>query len=289
MNWKSKGKKVTIGSHSIFVIDEGRRDAPVLLILHGYPSCSYDYYKVLPILTKKYRVVVHDHLGFGYSDKSPEYSYSLIDQAEMAMALWQKLGISEATLLGHDYGTSVLTEIVARWNYGFRPINITGLIVGNGSMLIDMSQLLLSQKILMNPRWGPLLAKLATRGYFHYNMKKLWADKSKYDRADIDVLFDLCFDSAARKVFSNITQYIAERHKYWDRWITNGIFKTDLPVHIYWGDKDPVAVIAMADRLQKNISGSTLEVLENVGHYPMLEAPEKWAGVVERQMALLTQ
>jgi pimeloyl-ACP methyl ester carboxylesterase len=47
------------------VIDEGNSEE-TLVILHGYPTSSFDYYKVLPELTKKYRVIVHDHLGFGF-------------------------------------------------------------------------------------------------------------------------------------------------------------------------------------------------------------------------------
>ena len=284
-DWKSKGKFISVAGRSIFVVDEGRRAAPVLLISHGYPSCSYDYWKVLPLLSRYFRVIIHDHLGFGFSDKPTDYSYSLIEQAEMALALWQEMGIKEAHLLGHDYGTSVVTEIVARWNFGFRPIQIKSINIGNGSMLIDMAQLLLSQKILIHKTLGPLLAKVATRRYFQYNMKKLWADPSRYDPQEIDAIFDMNFDPAARQVFSTITRYILERYKFYNRWLDQGLYQTDLPIHIYWADQDPVAVIAMAHRLHENIPGSTLEILENVGHYPMLEAPEPWARMILRHIA----
>ena len=81
--------------------------SPKIAILHGYPSGSYDYYATIQIWTTQYRVVVHDHLGLGLSDKPEEYSYSLIEQADMALALWQKLGLKEVHLLGHDYGTNL--------------------------------------------------------------------------------------------------------------------------------------------------------------------------------------
>ncbi len=278
--WKSKGQLINVAGRSIFVVDEGRRDAPVLLISHGYPSCSYDYWKVLPILSSSFRVIVHDHIGFGFSDKPSDYSYSLIDQAEMAMALWQKMGIQKAHLIGHDYGTSVLTEIIARWNFGFRPIQIQSITLGNGSMLIDMSQLLLSQKILVHKTFGPLLAKVASRGYFQYNMKKLWADPAKYDAQELDVIFDINFNTAGRKVLSKITRYILERYQFYTRWLDHGLYKTDIPIHLYWADQDPVAVIAMAHRLQKNLPHCTLDILEEVGHYPMLETPERWAKII---------
>ena len=114
--WLKKGEFRTIFNHKIFTIDAGEKDKPILVILHGYPTSSYDYYKVLNQLTKKYRVIVHDHLGYGFSDKPLDYSYSLIEQADVALALWKQLGISKFTLLAHDYGTSVATEIIARLN-----------------------------------------------------------------------------------------------------------------------------------------------------------------------------
>jgi pimeloyl-ACP methyl ester carboxylesterase len=88
-NWKERGKFYTISNKQIFVIDEGEY-AETIVILHGYPTSSYDYSRVLPELTKHFRVVIHDHLGFGFSDKPDSLTYSLIDQADIALQLWNK-------------------------------------------------------------------------------------------------------------------------------------------------------------------------------------------------------
>jgi pimeloyl-ACP methyl ester carboxylesterase len=82
-----KGFYVKIQDRQIFVYDSGGKKQP-LCILHGYPTSSLDYHKVLPILEKQYRVVVHDHLGFGFSEKPQNYSYSLMEQADIAFLLW---------------------------------------------------------------------------------------------------------------------------------------------------------------------------------------------------------
>ena len=75
-DWKAKGKYLQINGHSVFVIDEStdglnksKNTKETLVILHGYPTSSFDYYKVLPALKEKYRVIIHDHIGFGFSDK----------------------------------------------------------------------------------------------------------------------------------------------------------------------------------------------------------------------------
>lgn len=277
--WQTLGKYHQIGDHKIFAIEAGEGEE-TLVILHGYPSASFDYYKVLEMWKPHFRVIIHDHLGFGFSDKPKNYSYSLLEQAEVAQQLWQKLGVKKAHLLAHDYGTSVATEIIYRRNIGIEPIEIQSATLGNGSMLIEMSKLLLSQKLLYHSFFGPWLAKLSSRGYFKYNMRKIWWDKSKCDDAELDILWDMLTANGGREALPKITQYIPERFKFWNRWIANGLYKTELPINILWADKDPIAVVAMAQELHKNIPNNRLQILENIGHYPMLEAPEVYGNAV---------
>ena len=132
------------------------------MLLHGYPTSTYDYYKVLPQLSEKYRVILHDHLGFGFSDKPLDYSYSLIEQADVALQLWKQLGLKAVTLLAHDYGTSVGTEILARHNRQQLDLQINTLLLCNGSIHIELSQLRTIQKLLKNKYTGKWVAKLTS-------------------------------------------------------------------------------------------------------------------------------
>ena len=277
-SWKSTGQYHQIGQHKVFVVDQGEHPETIA-ILHGYPSGSYDYYAVLPIWIQKYRVVVHDHLGLGLSDKPENYSYSLIEQADVALALWKKLGLTEVHLLAHDYGTSVATEIIARANQGYEPIRLKSITLGNGSMLIEMSQLLITQKMLKHDFWGPILASLSNKAIFINSFKKLWADKSKINYKEFDVLWEMLIYNNGRKVLPRVTKYINERKKFWHRWI-GGLEQTDKHINLIWADKDPVAIIAMAYELKKKIKSNTLTVLPDIGHYPMLETPEIYAEAV---------
>lgn len=72
-DWRQQGDVRRVGRHDLFYIDTGG-DKPVLLILHGYPTSSHDNWRALPILAGRYRVIIHDHLGFGFSDKPRDYS-----------------------------------------------------------------------------------------------------------------------------------------------------------------------------------------------------------------------
>ncbi len=273
-NWKALGHYHEIGGHKIFTIDQGTADE-VLLILHGYPTFSFDYHKVLNRLTQKYRVIIHDHLGFGLSDKPLEYSYSLIEQADRALLLWQKLGIKEAHLFAHNYGTSVATEILARREMGQKSIRLKSLTLCNGSMHIELSQLRPIQKLLLNKYTGKIVAKLTSKKILIRNFKKIWGDASKLDLDEMEIVWEMMIYNNGRAVLAQLTQYIRERHLFWHRWI-GALQQTTLPINILWATEDPVAVIKMADVLADEIKHSRKKTLSGIGHYPMVEAPEEW-------------
>ena len=74
-----------------------------IILIHGFPTSSFDYFDVIDQLSERYRVVVFDHIGFGFSDKpSNNYTYSLLDQAEQALALWTRLGIKWVFIMLSD-------------------------------------------------------------------------------------------------------------------------------------------------------------------------------------------
>ena len=277
---EEKGNYIKVFGRKIFYIDEGSGDG-VLVISHGFPTSSYDYYSVLPYWSDKYRVIIHDHLGFGFSGRPTDYSYSLIAQADIMLELWRLLGLKKVNLLGHDYGTSVVTEVIARHNMGQCPIRLQSVTIGNGSMLIEMAHLQWTQKLLRHPTWGSMMIKLSSRKLWHHSLGRLWYDKSKINPKEFDVLWDISWeDTNHEQTFPVVSRYLHERVKFWNRWIKYGLYKTDLHINILWADQDPVAVVAMAIELRNNIPNNTLRIIENVGHYPMLEAAEKYANAV---------
>ena len=186
--WRAKGQRRRVAKDELFYVDTGG-DKPALLILHGYPTSSYDYWRALPALAEHYRVIVHDHLGFGFSDKPTDYSYSLVDQADRAIALWQSLGVKEADVLGHDYGTSVATELLARRELGSEPIRFRSLTLCNGSMHIELAKLRVMQRLLKAKGVGPVAAQLANRPLFSRNIRRVFADRAFLDDWELDAMW----------------------------------------------------------------------------------------------------
>ena len=285
-DWKSKGEFITVNDRKLFVIDtssffstEDQVPSKTMVVLHGYPTSSYDYYKVLPELSKHYRVIIHDHLGFGFSDKPLDYSYSLLDQADLALQLWQQLGVKKVHLLAHDYGTSVATEIIARNNNHELTIEIEKLTLCNGSMHIELSQLRTIQKLLKNKWLGKYVAKLTTYAIFSKNLRNVYFDKTKVSNNELKDMWMQLEYNEGRKVIHKLSQYINERYTYWDRWI-GALKETNLQTNIVWAKNDPVAVPAIARLIATEISNNKLFWIENTGHFPMLENPDEWLNCI---------
>lgn len=285
-DWKSKGEFITVNDRKLFVIDtssffssEDKIPTETMVILHGYPTSSYDYYKVLPELSKHYRVIIHDHLGFGFSEKPLDYSYSLLDQADLALQLWQQLGVKKVHLLAHDYGTSVATEIIARNNNNELTIEIENLTLCNGSMHIELSQLRTIQKLLKNKWLGKYVAKLTTYAIFSKNLRNVYFDKTKVSNNELKDMWMQLEYNEGRKVIHKLSQYINERYTYWNRWI-GALKETNLQTNIVWAKNDPVAVPAIARLIATEISNNKLFWIENTGHFPMLENPYEWLNCI---------
>lgn len=284
--WYKKGQYHSVLGRKIFVVDstpENHEDKPVLCILHGFPTSSFDYHKVLEQLNQHFRVIIHDHLGFGYSDKPIDFSYSLIEQTDIALALWQQMGISKTYILAHDYGTSLLTEILVRDNQNSCPITVEKIALCNGSMHIELAKLRLMQKLLRNRLIGPLVAKFASKNTLRNNLKNIFVNEAAIDDSEIDAIWHMMRFNHGKRVLSQVSRYTFERKKFWHRWI-GALKQTDIRIEIIWPNKDPIAVAKMATVILEETKNSRLHWLQDLGHFPMLEAPEKWSAMVIKQL-----
>jgi pimeloyl-ACP methyl ester carboxylesterase len=103
-DWRAAGTYFEHRGHRIFWREGGLPDAPVLLLIHGFPTASWDWEAVWPELAMRYRLLTLDMIGFGFSDKPLDYDYSILDQADLCEALLRERGVGDYHVLAHDYG-----------------------------------------------------------------------------------------------------------------------------------------------------------------------------------------
>lgn len=197
----------------------------------------------------------------------------------MALSLWQELGLPSVHVFAHDYGTSIATEILARRERGLLGQSISSMTLCNGSVHIELAKLRFIQKLLRNHITGPVVAQMTSKRVFMRNMRKLWADPGLLPSSDLDVMWELLIRDGGRDVLPRISQYLRDRVLYWHRWV-GALQSTTLPLAFVWGAEDPIVGGNVARVHHEEAAGSTLRLLEGVGHYPMIEAPDQWLEAV---------
>ncbi len=94
-----------VEGHNLHYIDEG--EGPIIVMIHGNPTWSYYYRRLISLLSNTYRVIVLDHMGCGLSDKPQQYEYTLEQHIENLSFLLESLEIKKCSLIVHDWGGAI--------------------------------------------------------------------------------------------------------------------------------------------------------------------------------------
>jgi pimeloyl-ACP methyl ester carboxylesterase len=276
--WRRRGRFVELREgHRLFVVQEGA--GPDLVLVHGFPSTSHDFAAALPYLTRRFRVTCFDHLGFGFSDRpAGDTSYSLLDQGRRAGELVCALGIERAIVAGHDMGLTVSVEMLCRQEEGRLGFAMDGLVLCNGSHLVELAHITPLQKTIMTDDGAEMFGGTYDPEVFASALRMVWADATRTPEVDIRAIAYWLPLNDGFAVIPRIARYNLEREWYADRWRPI-LRRTTVPIRVVWGDQDPIAVLEIGKRLAE-MARAPLAVLEGVGHWSPMEAPAQWAAAV---------
>ena len=275
--WMASGRFVQVDGINLFYRQLGT--GPDLVCLHGFPTSSWDWHLILPELARHFRVTVFDLPGYGLSDKPPGRSYSLLKQMDTVSLLLRNLGINSPVVLSHDMGDTLACEWLFRLSDGQEVPEMRKLVMLNGGLYPDIHQPLLTQRMLRTPVIGELTARLSSWRVFMHQFPKVYARPELFNAAHYQAQWSLLLHNEGRRVLAKVACYMKERLRYKERWLGT-LHKTNLPVHLIWGQQDPIAVPAIADRLVRLRPQTGLTVIPEAGHYPQLETPEAVADAI---------
>jgi pimeloyl-ACP methyl ester carboxylesterase len=277
--WDAAGRRIDVEGNRVWMAELpalGPETGDPVLVLHGFPTCSYDWHRVLPALRAQRRVVLLDLPGFGLSDK-PNVRYSIRMYADAAQAVARAAGLERAVLVTHDLGDSVGGELLARDLEGGLGFAVTARIISNGSIYMDLVQLTAGQQMLLAAPDEPIdLAALGLDPADGFKAGVAGTFALPAPPGELEAQWELASRADGHKMLARTIRYIEDRRAE-ERRFTGPIETHPSPLTIVWGDRDPVAVHPMAERLHSVRADSTLVTLDGVGHYPMVEAPERFA------------
>jgi pimeloyl-ACP methyl ester carboxylesterase len=281
----ASGQTVSVDDTHVWYRVEGR--GPWLVCFHGFPTSSWDWHRLLPLLTPHFRVLVFDFPGYGLSEKPVDRDYSLRRQLDAVEALLQLLGISEFDLLAHDMGASVACELLYRLEESLTSLHLRRLTILNAGIYMDMHQPLPTQRLLRTPVLGELFARLSSYKVFRLQYPKVYARPDSFDEDHYREQWALILNNNGRQTLAKIAGYMKERMRNEKRWL-GPLHRAKLPLKLIWGCLDSIAVFAIAKQLRVQNPHITLNVLEEVGHYPQLEAPGQVASAILESATLAT-
>ena len=271
--WWADGERVPLelggDERVIFVRKLG--NGPSTTLLHGFPSSSHDWTKVAPVLAERRSLLMPDFLGFGASEKPVEHDYSLREQADLVEALWTREGIELTALVVHDYAVSVAQELLARRAEGTLAVELQSVHLLNGGLFPELHRPQPTQTALLDPEHGPKIGELITEELFIAGLRPTFAEG--YDAAaDSAEIWRSMNRDDGQRISHRLIRYMVDRERDGARWVA-ALEQTDVPLAFVWGMLDPVSGAHMAERIGERLPAAPLLALDDVAHWPQLEAP----------------
>jgi pimeloyl-ACP methyl ester carboxylesterase len=206
------------GSERHIFVRRWRNAAPHMTLLHGFPSSSHDWAKVAPAIAERFELLALDFLGFGASDKPPDYAYSLGEQADVVEAVWETEGVTATTVVAHDYAVSVTQELLARRAEGTLSTEIERVHFLNGGLYPDVHRPQPSQTALLDPEQGPQTSANLNEQLFVAGLAPTFAPD--YDStADAVGLWHSLRRDDGYKNLHLLIRYMTDRKRNETRWV----------------------------------------------------------------------
>jgi pimeloyl-ACP methyl ester carboxylesterase len=269
-DWQESGKWFNYGEHAVFSHITGEGEP--LVLVHGFPTASWDWSRLWPLLNQRqYQVLALDMLGFGFSDKPFNYAYSIEDQADLHEGWIEGLGLKQIHLIAHDYGCSVVQELLAREQEGQLRFRIASVCFLNGALFPEVHQPMAIQRILASPLGG-LVSRGLNRRILEASFCRLFSSQRRPSADELDSFWQLLTYNNGRGILHRLIHYMEERRCHRNRWV-GALQHATQPMRLISGTADPVSGVAMAMRYRELVPDADVVSLRGVGHYPHYETP----------------
>jgi len=275
----------------IFHAEFGSDDAPVLVLLHGFPTSSLDWSDVVGRLSTTYRVCTLDFPGYGFSDKPEDWPYSLFLDAELvAHYLTTVVGASRCTVLAHDRGDSVALLLHHMARSGELGVELDEVLLSNGNIFLPLASLTTFQKLVLDPASAPAVLEQITPEALAEGMGRATFTPPR-DSSDpmVSALAATFAWNSGVKVLHRTIQYLRERAEHERTWLES-LAGSPVPTTVIWGALDTVSPPRVAfhvweHHLRGKPGSHELWLLPGANHYLQNDRPDEFVGAVTAALA----
>lgn len=250
--------------------DEGRRQAPPIILLHGSNASLHTFEPWVARLKDKFRIVTIDLPGHGLTGAIPSGNYSREAMAQVVNLLANKLELEHFVIGGNSMGGSVALRYILD-----HPSRISGLVLINSSGLMgerledNDSQEVLAFQLLKNP-WFRAIGEVIDPYYFvSQGLEAAFHQQAVVTETMVKRYYDLVLREGTREAM--MKRFAAtEDEKYQAR----DLARIKVPTLLMWGKEDGVVPFAVSSEYETLVPGISTAYYDGVGHIPMEEAPE---------------
>ncbi|HJR28571.1 MAG TPA: alpha/beta fold hydrolase, partial [Pseudomonas sp.] len=260
--WRKRSQTFVFRGHSIRYWTAGQGEP--LLLIHGFPSASWDWHYLWQPLTQRFRVIACDMLGFGDSAKPANHEYSLLEQADLQQALLEHLNVEQPVhLFAHDYGDSVAQELLAR-HYESR-VELASCVFLNGGLFPETHRPVLMQKLLLSPL-GWMIGRAFSRDGLVRSFRQIFGPQTRPSESQMDDFWSLVESHRGPRIMHKLIAYIPERRVWRNRWV-RAMQRGEVPLRVIDGGVDPISGAHMVERYRELIPDADTVVSPDIGHY----------------------
>lgn len=261
----------------VHVRDEGLRDGPVLVLLHGSNAALQSWEPWVGQLKDRFRLVSLDFPGHGLTGPSATRTYGGPAYVQVVDDVAGALGISRFAVAGNSMGGAVAWQYAAA-----HPDKVRALILVNaaGYPRANPGSQPLIFRLIRTPVVGEFLSGFSNRSLIESNLKEVIADDSLVTEAMVDTYWDLLRRPGNRQATLDRMRAPPADPEAWRR-----IATIRVPTLVLWGEVDPWIPASDAARFTADIPGSRAIIYPGIGHLPQEEVPARSAADVAAFLA----
>lgn len=253
---------------NIYLRQNGPRDAPALVLLHGLGSSTRWWDRVVPMLARSYHVIRIDLLGHGRSAKPAGGGYAIAQQARRVGQALDRLGVTHAIVVGHSSGGYVAAALAEQ-----RGDLVTALaLIDTGPRMDAFISDGAAGRLLFVPVVGQLLWRARTDGLLRKSLSTAFTPRFEIPQQLVDDLRGMPYHAltAASRASDD---YLKQRP------LPDRLGALGRPLLVIFGEQDQRWRSSSA-ALYRAVPGASVELLPGVGHSPMLEDPPRTAALL---------
>jgi haloalkane dehalogenase len=272
--------RIALTDGEMHYVDEGT--GPPILFVHGTPTNSYEYRHLIAALSKRFRCIAPDHLGFGESSRPRAFAYTPEAHARVLKEFVERLDLKDLTLVVHDFGGPIGLPLVAgRGELGVGSVKQV-VILNSWAWPLDDDPKMARGARLIGGAIGRFLYRYANAS-LRLIMPSAYGDRKKLTKEIHRRYLDVFRDRDARVlVLHALAKSLLGSRSHYQSLLDRLERLRAMRVLIVWGMKDSAFQPYQLARWRRLLPEAQVETIESAGHWPHEEEPARVLAAIER-------